>query len=151
MQNVKIYSDGSAKGNPNGKGGYGTIVQYLNENGDIERYDEYSEGFKSATNNRMEMLGVIKGLESLKSPSNVEIITDSSYIVDCFKNNWIKSWISHKWKTSSGGEVKNTDLWVRLIMAMGPHNVTYTWVKGHNGHPENERCDKLATTAADNA
>ena len=149
MKKVNLYSDGASKGNP-GKGGYGTIIHYLNDAGDVEHVEEMSEGFKSTTNNRMEMMGVIIGLESLKIPCVVDVYTDSSYVADIFNKDWIKKWVENKWKTAYGNPVKNTDLIIRLLLAMKPHQVTYTWVKGHDGHPENERCDQLASNAAEN-
>jgi len=149
MQKVNLYSDGSSKGNP-GQGGYGTIIHHLNDAGDVIKVEELSEGFKSTTNNRMELMGIIVGLESLTDPCDVNVFTDSSYVTDMFNKGWIKKWLNNRWKTAYGNNVKNTDLIIRLILAMKPHAVTYTWVKGHDGHSENERCDYLATTAADN-
>lgn len=149
MQKIAIYSDGSAKGNPTGPGGYGTVVKFLDKNGDVTKTNEYAEGFKVTSNNRMELMGVIAGLESLSKVSDVTITSDSSYVVNAFNQQWIDKWISNGWKTSSGKEVKNIDLWKRLIQAKSPHKVKFIWVKGHNGHPENERCDFLATSAAD--
>ena len=145
---VKLYSDGSARGNPDGPGGYGTILQYTDASGKLyER--EYSEGFVKTTNNRMELMGVITGLEALRMPCEVDVYTDSQYIVKAFNEHWIESWIGRGWKTASKEPVKNRELWERLLAAMQPHIVHYHWVKGHAGHPENERCDRLATAAAD--
>lgn len=149
MQKILIYSDGSARGNPTGPGGYGTVVKYLDDKGGISKTDEYAEGFEVTSNNRMELMGVIIGLESLTKISEVTITSDSSYVVNAFNQQWIDKWVSNGWKTSSGKDVKNIDLWNRLIRAKSPHKVTFVWVKGHNGHPENERCDFLATSAAD--
>lgn len=143
---VKLFSDGSSRGNP-GPGGFGTILQYIDSTGKLHER-EYSGGFADTTNNRMELMGVITGLEALTKPCNVTVISDSKYVTDAFNNNWIDSWIKKGWRNSSG-EVKNIDLWKRLLSAKEQHNVTFVWVKGHAGHPENERCDKLATTAAD--
>ena len=94
-------------------------------------------------------MAVIVGLEALNKPCEVEIISDSKYVTDAFNQNWIQGWIKNGWKTSTKKPVKNPDLWTRLLKAKEPHRVKFTWVKGHDGHPENERCDKLATTAAD--
>ncbi|MDD3368325.1 MAG: ribonuclease HI [Lachnospiraceae bacterium] len=145
---VKIFSDGSARGNPDGPGGFGTVLQYVDSQGNLHER-EYSAGFKKTTNNRMELLGAITGLEALTKPCEVEIISDSKYLVDAFNQHWMDSWLKKNWKTAGNKPVKNVDLWKRLLTAMEIHQVTFTWVKGHVGHAENERCDKLATTAAD--
>lgn len=145
---VILYSDGSSRGNP-GPGRYGTILEYIDPKGELHTR-EYSEGFKETTNNRMELMGVITGLEALIKPCDVEVVTDSKYVADAFNQNWIEGWIKKDWRRGKTDEVKNIDLWERLLEAMKPHNVTFTWVKGHAGHPQNERCDELATTAADN-
>ena len=97
----------------------------------------------------MELMGVITGLEALTKPCDVDVISDSKYVTDAFNQNWIDTWLRKNWKTAGNKPVKNMDLWQRLLAAMEPHHVTFHWVKGHAGHPENERCDKLATTAAD--
>ena len=110
---------------------------------------EFSAGYKKTTNNRMELMGVIVGLEALTKPCEVLLISDSKYLTDAFNAHWIESWIKRGWKRGKNEDVKNVDLWKRLLAAMEPHQVTFTWVKGHAGHPENERCDELATTAAD--
>ena len=145
---VTLYSDGSARGNPDGPGGFGTILHYVNPQGKVyER--ELSAGYKKTTNNRMELMGVITGLEALTKPCDVDVISDSKYVTDAFNQNWIDTWLRKNWKTAGNKPVKNMDLWQRLPATMEPHHVTFHWVKGHAGHPENERCDKLATTAAD--
>lgn len=144
---VKLYSDGSSRGNP-GPGGYGTILQYIDNKGNLHER-EYSCGYKNTTNNRMELLGVITGLEALNKPCNVEVISDSKYVTDAFNQDWISGWISRGFKKSDKSPVLNVDLWKRLLSAKEQHNVRFTWVKGHAGHPENERCDTLATNAAD--
>ena len=108
-----------------------------------------SEGFDVTTNNRMELLGVITGLEALRFPCQVDVYSDSQYVVKAFNEHWVDKWIRSGWKTASRQPVKNQELWERLLRAMDPHTVHYHWVKGHAGHPENERCDKLATAAAD--
>ena len=144
---VTIYTDGSARGNPDGPGGYGTILHYVDTKGTLHMR-EYSGGYRKTTNNRMELMAVIVGLEALTKPCQVEIVSDSKYVTDAFNKNWVKGWLKKGWK-GSAGPVKNVDLWKRLLSAGRPHQVTFTWVKGHNGHPENERCDQLATEAAD--
>lgn len=148
MMNVKIYTDGSARSNPEGPGGYGTIIHYTDKKGQLHER-EYSAGYKKTTNNRMELMAVIVGLEALTKPCNVEVISDSKYVTDAFNQHWVDTWLKNNWKTSQKKPVLNPDLWKRLLKAMEPHKVTFTWVKGHDGHPENERCDMLATSAAD--
>lgn len=145
---VTIYTDGSARSNPTGPGGYGTVLHYVDQKGELH-VKEMSAGYKQTTNNRMELMAVIAGLEALNRPCEVEIVSDSKYVTDAFNQHWIENWIKNGWKTSSKKPVLNVDLWKRLLMAMEQHQVTFTWVKGHDGHPENERCDELATTAAD--
>lgn len=151
---VKIYSDGACSGNGQengGRGGYGVILQAWNNN-EIVAEREFSQGFINTTNNRMELLGVITGFEKLNKPSTVEVISDSKYVVDAFLKGWIVNWQKNGWRNSQKQPVKNKDLWERLLNLIDAHDVTFTWVKGHNEHPENERCDKLAVAAynADN-
>lgn len=145
---MTIYTDGAARGNPNGPGGYGTILSYTDAKG-VTHEREKSAGYKKTTNNRMELMAVIIGLESLIKPCEVTVYSDSQYVVNAFEKKWIDSWIKKGWKRGKNEEVKNVDLWKRLLEAMKPHKVKFIWVKGHAGHPQNERCDKLATTAAD--
>lgn len=145
---VKIYTDGAARGNPDGPGGYGTILSFTDASG-TEHVREFSQGYVKTTNNRMELMAAIVGLEALIKPCEVELYSDSKYVVDAFNQNWIGSWLRNDWKNSAKKPVKNKDLWQRLLKAMEPHKVTYIWVKGHDGHARNERCDKLATSAAD--
>ena len=145
---VKIFTDGAARGNPEGPGGYGTVLQYIDSKGELHER-EYSAGYKKTTNNRMELMAVITGLEALTRSCEVEVISDSKYVTDAFNQHWVDGWLKRNWKSSSNNPVKNVDLWKRLLKAKAPHQVKFTWVKGHAGHPENERCDKLATTAAD--
>ena len=145
---VKIFTDGAARGNPEGPGGYGTVLQYIDSKGELHER-EYSAGYKKTTNNRMELMAVITGLEALTRPCEVEVISDSKYVTDAFNQHWVDGWLKRNWKGSNNNPVKNVDLWKRLLKAKAPHQVKFTWVKGHAGPPENERCDKLATTAAD--
>ncbi len=146
-----IYTDGAARGNPDGPGGYGAIVQILDKDGNrLEK--ELSGGYPRTTNNRMELMGVIAALEELasfKEPCEGLIYSDSRYVVDAFEKHWITNWKKNGWKTSTGNPVKNQDLWNRLLNALEPHSFRFRWVKGHADHPENERCDRLATSAAD--
>ncbi|WP_026494759.1 ribonuclease HI [Butyrivibrio sp. WCD3002] len=145
---VTIYSDGSARGNPDGPGGYGTVLQFIDAKGELHE-KEISAGYDKTTNNRMELMGAIAGLEALNKPCDVELYSDSKYVISAFNEHWIENWIKKGWKKSDGKAVKNVELWKRLLGAVEKHNVTWHWVKGHDGHPENERCDTLATTAAD--
>ncbi len=148
MANVQIYTDGSARGNPDGPGGYGVVLQFMDSKGQLhERL--LSAGYQKTTNNRMELMAAIVGLEALNRPCNVELYSDSKYLTDAFNQRWIDNWVANNWKRGKSGPVKNIDLWQRLLAAKAPHNVTFIWVKGHAGHPQNERCDMLATTAAD--
>lgn len=147
MKLVKLYSDGSSRGNP-GKGGYGTILKYIDSKG-IEHIREFSCGYKLTTNNRMELLACIVGLEALNTPCEVEIYSDSKYLVDAFNLNWVDTWKKTNFRKGKTNEVKNIDLWERLLKAKEIHKTKFIWVKGHAGHTENERCDFLATRAAD--
>ena len=146
--NVTIYTDGAARGNPDGPGGYGTVIHYVDPKGELH-VREFSAGYRKTTNNRMELMAAIVGLEALTRPCNVNLISDSKYLVDAFNQHWIEGWIKKGWKRGKNEPVKNVDLWKRLLEAKKIHNVTLTWVKGHAGHEMNERCDELATTAAD--
>lgn len=192
MIKVKIFADGSSKGNP-GPGGYGTIIRIegdvtpkpisddaedmtidevfesLSDLGELKMNCEMdetgknvvkietinSEGYENTTNNRMELMGVIRGFKELQKilneytsqVSSVEVISDSKYVSEPFNKGWIKSWVAAGWK-NSGGDVKNQDLWKELLSAMEPYIVTFKWVKGHVAHPENNRCDILAVNAA---
>lgn len=148
MSQVKIYTDGAARGNPDGPGGYGTVLEYVDGKG-ILHTKEYSCGYTKTTNNRMELMAAIVGLEALNRPCEVELYSDSKYLIDAFNQNWIDGWIAKGWKRGKNEPVKNVDLWKRLLKAKESHQVTFIWVKGHDGHPQNERCDVLATTAAD--
>lgn len=145
--NVKLFTDGSSRGNP-GPGGYGAILQYIDKNGTLHER-EYTAGYEITTNNRMELLAVIVGLEALTKPCTIEVISDSKYVTDAFNQHWIDGWIKKGFKGAGNQPVKNIDLWKRLLAAKEPHEVRFTWVKGHAGHKENERCDALATSSAD--
>lgn len=147
---VKIYTDGAARGNPDGPGGYGTVLEYVDTRGELH-VKEISQGYVRTTNNRMELMAVIAGLEALNRPCTVEVYSDSQYVVNAFNQRWVDGWLKRGWKNAKKEPVKNVDLWQRLLKAKEPHQVTFVWVKGHAGHPENERCDALATAAADGA
>ena len=145
---VKIYTDGAARGNPDGPGGYGTVLEYVDTKGQLHK-KELSQGYVKTTNNRMELMAVIAGLEALNRSCEVEVYSDSQYVVNAFNQHWVDGWIRKGWKRGKNEPVKNVDLWKRLLEAKQKHSVTFHWVKGHDGHPQNERCDELATTAAD--
>ena len=148
MQNVKLFSDGSARGNPDGPGGYGVVLQYTDSKGELHEM-ELSKGFPKTTNNRMELLGIITGLEHLKRPCRVEVYSDSQYVINAFQKGWLKNWVKNGWKKAAKQPVLDPEHWERRVAAAETHEITWNWVKGHAGHPENERCDKLATKAAD--
>lgn len=141
MKKVYAFTDGACSGNP-GPGGYGVVLKY----NDTEK--EYSGGFADTTNNRMELMGTIVALESLNQPCDVTIVTDSQYIVNAVTKRWVHKWKSMGWMRNKKEKALNPDLWERLLKAMEKHKVTFEWVRGHNGHPENERCDRLAVEAA---
>ena len=145
---IKIWSDGASKGNP-GTGGYGSVVKYYNDKNELIREDEFTDSFTKTTNNRMELMGVIIAIESIDSPAEIEVYSDSLYIVNAFNKKGIDNWKEHKWKTTANTAVKNKDLWVRLLEANEPHTVKFHWVKGHAGQTENERCDYLASSSAE--
>ena len=133
---IEIFTDGASSGNP-GPGGYGTILR------SGQHYKELSQGFRKTTNNRMELLAVIKGLEALKRPNQqVTIYSDSKYVIDSVEKKWLQGWV----KKGFAGK-KNKDLWMRYLEVSRIHQVKFVWVKGHAGHPENERCDQLAVAA----
>lgn len=145
---VTLFTDGAARGNPEGPGGYGAVLQYVDTKGTLHER-EFSAGYKKTTNNRMELMAVIVGLEALTKSCEVTVVSDSKYVTDAFNQHWMDGWLKNNWRTSGKKPVKNVELWQRLLKAMDAHNVRFEWVKGHDGHPENERCDKLATDAAD--
>lgn len=134
---IELYTDGSSRGNP-GPGGYGLILKAG------PHYKEVSQGYRLTTNNRMELLSVIVGLEMLKNPgSQVMVFSDSKYVIDSITKGWVFGWVKKDFK-----DKKNRDLWERFLRIYPKHKVRFTWVKGHNDHPQNERCDQLAVAAA---
>jgi len=141
LRKVRLFTDGACSGNP-GPGGYGAILQY----GDYKK--EFSGGYKNTTNNRMELMAIIAGLEKLKEPCEVDIFSDSRYIVDAVTKGWVLRWQKDHWMRNKKERAKNIDLWERLLALLKKHRVHFIWVKGHAGHPENERCDTLAVRAS---
>ncbi|HSD63206.1 MAG TPA: ribonuclease HI [Ignavibacteriaceae bacterium] len=141
LKTVEIYTDGASSGNP-GPGGYGVVLIH-NDN-----RKELSGGFRKTTNNRMELMAVIEGLSALKSKCKVIIHSDSKYIVDAVQEGWIYKWSERGWMRDRKHKVENPDLWKKLFALLKEHEVVFTWVKGHNGHIENERCDILAVKAS---
>lgn len=137
FKTVEMFTDGACSGNP-GPGGYGVILKY---NG-VEK--ELCGGEELTTNNRMELTAVIEGLKILKQPCNVSIQTDSKYVVDAITKGWLENWQKNNWRKADKKQVLNVDLWQQLVELLKVHNVKFLWIKGHNGHPENERCDQLA-------
>ena len=142
MKHVNIYTDGACRGNP-GRGGWAAILVY----GTVEK--ELSGGEPMTTNNRMELSGVIAALSALKEPCDVTLTTDSQYVVNAIEKGWLEGWRKNNWRKSDKSQVLNVDLWQQLISQLDKHTVNFVWVKGHNGHPYNERCDTLATAVAD--
>ena len=140
MKHVEIFTDGACKGNP-GPGGWGAIMRM----GEHEK--ELSGGEPATTNNRMELMGAIMALRALKQPCQVKLHTDSKYVIDGI-TSWIFGWQRNGWKNAAKKPVANADLWQDLMLAVAPHKITWIWVKGHDGHAENERADKLASDAA---
>ena len=138
MKQVTLYTDGACSGNP-GPGGYGAILVY----GRKEK--ELSGGEPLTTNNRMELLAAIVGLEALKEACDVRLVSDSKYLVDAIQKGWLDQWQANGWKKADRKPVLNPDLWQRLLVQLNRHSVTFEWIKGHAGHPFNERCDALAT------
>jgi len=142
MKEVTIYTDGSSRGNP-GPGGYGTLLIYQGKE------KELSGGFAKTTNNRMEMMAALVGLQSLKEPCKVTVISDSKYLIDAMAKGWIHGWKKKGWSRGPNKPLKNADLWKLISGAIIGHQINWMWVKGHAGQTENERCDILATNAAD--
>ena len=142
MKTVNVYTDGACRGNP-GRGGWGAILEYKGKR------REMSGGERETTNNRMELTAVIEALSALKEPCEVNLYSDSKYVIDGLSKGWAKSWQKNGWKKSDKSPALNPELWEKLLELTDYHTLKYNWVKGHDGHPENERCDTLATTEAD--
>jgi Ribonuclease HI len=143
MNTVHIFTDGACKGNP-GPGGWGVVLRFNAQE------KELSGGEAHTTNNRMELMAAIAGLRALKRPCHVILSTDSNYVKDGI-TRWIHGWQKNGWRTADKKPVKNADLWQDLLAAVAPHRIDWQWVKGHSGHPENERADRLASDAAERA
>ena len=141
MKNVEIFTDGACKFNP-GPGGWGAVLRY----GTAEK--EISGGTAHATNNQMELRAVIEALKMLKESCSVTLTTDSQYVCNAINKGWIKNWIAKNWR-KNGKPIPNTELWLELLEQLDRHSVRFVWVKGHNGHAENERCDRLASAQAE--
>lgn len=137
LKKVRIYTDGACSGNP-GPGGWGAVLQYG------ERQKELSGGEADTTNNRMELTAVIEALSALREPCEVELTSDSKYVVDAVEKGWLYGWVKKGWKKSNNDPVLNVDLWQRLLPLLKRNTVRFVWIRGHTGHPENERCDELA-------
>ncbi len=142
MKHVDIYTDGACRGNP-GKGGFGAILVYGG------REKEISGGEPLTTNNRMELMAAIAAMEALREPCEITLTSDSKYLTDAINKGWLSSWKKNGWKKSDKSKVLNVELWERIDKLLSIHTVTFVWVKGHHGHPYNERCDALATAFAD--
>ena len=142
MKHVDIYTDGACRGNP-GKGGYGAILVYGG------REKELSGGEPLTTNNRMELMAAIVAMEALREPCEITLTSDSKYLTDAINKGWLSSWKKNGWKKADKSKVLNVELWERIDKLLEIHTVTFVWVKGHHGHPYNERCDALATAFAD--
>jgi len=140
MKKVTIYTDGACSGNP-GPGGYGVVMIFGNHRKEI------TGGEAATTNNRMEMMGVIVGLEALKEPCEVALFSDSRYVVDAIEKGWVTRWRENSWMRNKKEPALNVDLWERMLPLLTRHKVNFHWVKGHAGHPENEKCDQLAREA----
>ena len=143
MKKIEMFTDGACSGNP-GPGGWGTILRF----GTVEK--ELSGGESMTTNNRMELTAVIRGLEALKEPCRVTVTTDSRYVVDGIEKGWAKGWRARGWVKSDKKPALNPEIWGRLLDLLEQHEVTFRWIKGHAGHPENERCDQLAVAQSKN-
>lgn len=137
MKKVYLYTDGACSGNP-GPGGWGVVLKY----GGQEK--ELSGGEPETTNNRMELTAVIEGLSALKEPCEVELCSDSTYVINSIQKKWVYNWQRKGWRKSDNSPALNVDLWQRLLPLLETHKVSFVWVRGHTGHPENERCDRLA-------
>ena len=143
MKFVELFTDGACSGNP-GKGGWGAILRYMGHKKEI------SGGEMETTNNRMELTAVIRGLSMLKEPCSVRLTSDSKYVIDAVTKGWVYGWQRNGWRKADKKPALNVDLWEQLLPLLERHQVEFVWVKGHQGHPENERCDQLAVSYYNN-
>jgi ribonuclease HI len=141
MKSITIYTDGACLGNP-GPGGYGVVLMYG------ESRKELSGGYRRTTNNRMEIMAAIRGLAALKEPCQVRLVSDSSYLVNAIEKGWARRWRTNGWRRQDKKPAENRDLWETILDLCDTHQVRFEWIRGHTGHPENERCDRLAVLAA---
>lgn len=137
MKKITLFTDGACSGNP-GPGGWGAILRYG------EKEKELCGGEEKTTNNRMELTAVIKGLSALKEPCEVTLVSDSKYVIDALERGWVWAWRSKGWRNSRNEPTPNTDLWEQLLPLINTHSLTCSWIRGHTGHAENERCDQMA-------
>ncbi|MBQ9536266.1 MAG: ribonuclease HI [Desulfovibrionaceae bacterium] len=146
LKDITIYTDGSCRGNP-GRGGWAAVIL----DADSEKRIELSGGYKLTTNNRMEIMSIIKALDILNEPANIKLHSDSEYVCNAFNKRWLQSWQKNNWCKANKEPVKNVDLWKLLLEKIHPHKIKFVWVRGHAGTQENERCDQLAQAAASRA
>ncbi len=144
MKSITLYTDGSCLGNP-GPGGYGVVLVYG------ESRKELSGGYRRTTNNRMELMAAIRGLAALKEPCQVQLVSDSAYLVNAIEKGWARRWQKNGWRRQDKKPAENRDLWEEILKLCDHHQVRFEWIRGHTGHPENERCDRLAVLAAKSA
>lgn len=145
LPKVKIYTDGACANNP-GLGGYGIVMMYIDKNSTLHT-KEFSKGFRYTTNNRMELMAVIDALNMLQKPCEVELYSDSKYVIDAINQKWLEGWQKKNWKLNTKNPVKNIDLWKKFLLAKKDHKIEFIWVKGHVSNEYNERCDRLAVSA----
>ena len=141
MKHIESYTDGACSGNP-GPGGWGALLRY--RSGDKVYEKELSGGDSSTTNNRMELTALLEALRQLKEPCDIDLFSDSQYVINGLEKGWARSWRARGWKKADKSPALNPDLWAKALDLAEKHQITYVWVKGHAGHPENERCDQLA-------
>ena len=143
MGKVLLFTDGAARGNPDGPGGYGAVLQFTDSKGQLHE-KTLSAGYVRTTNNRMELTAAIEALSALKRPCSVVLYSDSKYLIDAVEKGWAKGWRARGWVKADKKPALNSDLWERLLGLLEIHEVRFVWVKGHNEHPENARCDRMA-------
>ena len=142
---VTIYTDGACQNNP-GPGGFGIVLMFEDSTGKVHQKN-IAKGYQNTTNNRMELLAVIEALNSLSKPCNIQLYSDSKYVIDSINQKWLDGWQAKNWKLNTKNPVKNIDLWKKYLLASKDHDIEFIWVKGHNANKYNELCDKLAVEA----